>query len=148
MVRVRCGAFLVQWGRVWLPLLEKWCLVIALRTSSLPDAGVELLLEAVGRAPPTSVNLHGLVSFATREGAVYLGTCELHTIFVFVLLIFVPFACSSLLYVHRSRSKIPRHRYLFYVYWIIPQAQRIYRYSTSPESIPWYHYLFYPKGKR
>jgi hypothetical protein len=35
-----------------------------------------------------------------------------------------------------------------YVYWIIPQAYRIYRCSTLPDSIPRYRYLFYPKGKR
>ena len=34
-----------------------------------------------------------------------------------------------------------------YVYWIIPQAHRIYRCSTSPESILRYHYLFLSQGK-
>jgi hypothetical protein len=36
---------------------------------------------------------------------------------------------------------------IFYVYWIIPQAHRIYRRSTSPRSIPRYHYLFLSQGK-
>ena len=35
-----------------------------------------------------------------------------------------------------------------YVYWITPQAHRIYCCSTSPRSIPRYRYLFYSKGKR
>jgi len=34
-----------------------------------------------------------------------------------------------------------------YVYWIIPQAHRIYRCSTSPGSIPRYCYLFLFQGK-
>jgi hypothetical protein len=34
-----------------------------------------------------------------------------------------------------------------YVYWIIPQAHKIYRYSTSPGSIPRYRYLFLSQGK-
>jgi hypothetical protein len=34
-----------------------------------------------------------------------------------------------------------------YVYWIIPQAHRIYCCSTAPGSVPRYYYLFYPKGK-
>ena len=34
-----------------------------------------------------------------------------------------------------------------YVYWIILQAHRIYRCSTSPGSIPWYRYLFLSQGK-
>jgi hypothetical protein len=31
------------------------------------------------------------------------------------------------------------------VYWIIPQAHRIYRYSTSPGGIPRYHIYFNPR---
>ena len=34
-----------------------------------------------------------------------------------------------------------------YVYWIIPQAHRIYQCSTSPGSIPRYLYLFLSQGK-
>jgi len=33
-------------------------------------------------------------------------------------------------------------------YWIIPQAHRRYRCSTSPGSIPRYRNLYFPKGKQ
>jgi hypothetical protein len=36
---------------------------------------------------------------------------------------------------------------VFLVYWIIPQAHRIYCYSTSPKSILRYRYLFLSEGK-
>ena len=137
-----CRASIQKFGRFsWLRTLWSWQLrlISSKLINTKPTIRSEMPFLQVSRC--LSLIVFQILRWLTRSGLPLRGITRAHPMSK-------PDSLRHTVESTRTLCSFLESVSISYVYWIVPQAHRIYHCSISLGSIARYRYLFYPKGKR